>query len=493
MAPESEEKQPTPPLGNRDPESQLPTSGSDSRNGEKPHREEVRPSPRQRPSAPSVQLGDEDEASTDDDDDGLTAVGRLASTRSFSRTISALPPPPDGGLRAWSQAAAGWLVLFSTWGYINSFGAFQSYYTTTALPYQSASSISWIGGVQACLTTAVGAFTGRLLDAGLFIPTYIVGAVIQLAGIFAMSALEQPKYWQLMLTQGVLTGLGGGILFTPSLALVATWFDKHRGLAIGLATTGNSSGGIIYPLIVRQLIPRVGFAWTARTLGFVNLACLGTALAIMRSRLPPRRSGPLIDVTAFKEGVYVAYVFAMFFFSWSNYYTFYYIGSYGIQRLGLSYSASSILVIIVNGAGLPARVAIPIIADRIGPLNVITMMMICCPIVLFCWLAVNNIPGYYVFTIIFGFVSGAIQSLMPTTVASITKRLDTVGTRLGMCFGVLSIASLTGPSIGGAIQSAAGGKFTGSQAWVGASALTSAALLIACRTLRVGKQLKSKC
>lgn len=65
-----------------------------------------------------------------------------------------------------------------------------------------------------------GVFTGRLLDAGLFLPTFFVGAVLQVLGMFLMSISK--TYWQLMLTQGLLTGLGGGIFFTPSLALVTT-------------------------------------------------------------------------------------------------------------------------------------------------------------------------------------------------------------------------------------------------------------------------------
>lgn len=267
------------------------------------------------------QVGEEDD----------TALGRIASTartpaRTRSRSASNVPPPPDGGIHAWTQVVAGWLIIFATWGYLNSFGSFQSYYTI-ALPSQNPSSISWIGSIQAFLTTAVGAFTGRLLDAGFFLPTFAVGAVLQLAGTFAMSASNTPQYWHLMLTQGVMTGLGGGILFTPSLALVATWFGRRRGLAIGLATTGNSTGGIVYPVIVKQLIPRVGFAWTARALGFVNLACFGVALMLMRSRLPPRRAGAVLDLPAFKEGVYVAYVAGLFCFVWANYYTFYYVSA----------------------------------------------------------------------------------------------------------------------------------------------------------------------
>jgi MFS family permease len=150
----------------------------------------------------------------------------------------------------------GFLVLFSTWGYANSFGAFQAYYTET-LP-ESPSSISWIGGIQVFLSLTIGILSGRLLDAGFFIPTFFVGIVVQVLGIFLMSISTQ--YWQLFLTQGVLSGIGAGIYFTPAISLVNTYFDKRRGLAVGLATAGNSAGGIVYPLIVRELIPKLGFA-----------------------------------------------------------------------------------------------------------------------------------------------------------------------------------------------------------------------------------------
>lgn len=39
-------------------------------------------------------------------------------------------PPPDGGFPAWSQALLAHLAIFNTWGFINSFGIFQTYYTT---------------------------------------------------------------------------------------------------------------------------------------------------------------------------------------------------------------------------------------------------------------------------------------------------------------------------------------------------------------------------
>ena len=250
-----------------------------------------------------------------------SASNVLSKVASRITTTSKVEPPPDGGLRAWLQVAGGWLVIFITWGWVNSYGAFQSYYAQTL--DASASTISWIGAVQNFLTFVLGAFSGRLLDAGLFIPTLIVGGAMQLLGIFMMSL--STKYWQLMITQGIMTGIGGGIFFTPSMGLIGTYFSKKRALAIGITTTGNSAGGMIYPVLVQQLLPKIGFAWTARVLGFLNLGLLAVVLVLMRPRLPPRKSGPVIDLSAFKEPTYAFFVAGLFFVIWPIYYTFYYV------------------------------------------------------------------------------------------------------------------------------------------------------------------------
>jgi len=251
---------------------------------------------------------------------GGNILAQVAS-RMTTRSLPAPPPPPDGGLKAWTQVAMGWLVIFTTWGYVNSFGTWQTHYVTTlSLP---PSTVSWIGSVQVWLTFFTGAFSGRLLDAGLFLPTFIVGAVTQLVGMFLTSLAT--RYWHLMLTQGVLTGLGGGIFFCPSLALIPTYFSSRRGLAVGIATTGNAAGGLIYPVVTRQLLPKIGFAWTARVLAFINLGLLALVAAFIRPRLPPRKSGPVIDWSAFREPVYVSLVAGLFFVLWAVYYTFYYV------------------------------------------------------------------------------------------------------------------------------------------------------------------------
>jgi MFS family permease len=120
------------------------------------------------------------------------------------------------------------------------------------------------------------------------------------------------QYWQFILAQGVCVGLGNGCLFCPTIALVSTYFEKRRSLAIGVAASGSCTGGIVFPALVRQLLPRIGFGWTMRTIGFMQAGTMVIALVMLKSRLPPRRTGPMIDWMAFKELEYVFYAVGSF-------------------------------------------------------------------------------------------------------------------------------------------------------------------------------------
>ncbi len=71
---------------------------------------------------------------------------------------------PDGGLRAWLVAVGAATAFFCTLGFTNSFGVFQAYYEFHQMPNEPADNIAWIGGIQAFLIFAVGAFAGPLFD-----------------------------------------------------------------------------------------------------------------------------------------------------------------------------------------------------------------------------------------------------------------------------------------------------------------------------------------
>ncbi|KAK7729823.1 hypothetical protein SLS53_009191 [Cytospora paraplurivora] len=424
------------------------------------------------------------------DEDGIAATGgdfgndKGGYTGILGRTSTASSwnpgPPPDGGLRAWTAVAAAHLINLNTWGYINSFGVFQSYYTT-ALNLEP-STISWIGSVQVFLLFFVGTFTGRLTDAGYFRETFLIGSAFQMVGIFTTSV--STKYWQIFLAQGVCMGIGNGCLFCPVLATVSTYFDKKRNLAIGIAACGSGTGGLIFPAMARQLLPSVGFGWTIRAIGFVQLFGLALGNIGLKRRIPPRRSGALVEWAAFKEMEYSFYAAGSFMCFLGVYFGFYYLASFSRDIIGLTYTDSLNILLILNGSGVVARVVLNHLADRCGPINVFILTAVAAGILQLAWMGVDSPGGVYAWTVFYGIAGGGVQSLFPAALSSLTTDLRKAGTRMGMVFTINSFASLTGTPIDGAIISRCGGRYFGAQIFAGCALLVGGGLLIAAKLAR---------
>ncbi|KAI8627601.1 MFS general substrate transporter [Xylariaceae sp. FL1651] len=348
------------------------------------------------------------------------------------------------------------------------------------------SDISWIGSITVFLTFFIGTFTGRLVDAGFLRPVLFIGTAFLTLGLFTTSAATQ--YWQLLLAQGLTLGLGSGFLFCPAISTVSTYFSKKRSLAIGITASGSVTGGLIYPAMARQLLPSIGFPWTIRAMGFVMLGTMVFVLIFMRSRLPPRRTGSLVEWSAFRELEYTFYAIGMFFNFWGVYFAFYYLGAFSRSASvhpPLSYVDSLNLVLLLNGVGILGRLLPNHLADRLGPLNIMAPAALLCSITLFAWMAVDTPTKLYVWAAFYGIAAGGIQSLFPAGLSSLTTDLRKQGTRMGMVFTIVSFATLTGNPIAGALIAADGGRYNGAQGFTGGSMLIGASLIFSARLVRM--------
>ncbi|KAK8014754.1 major facilitator superfamily transporter [Apiospora arundinis] len=393
-------------------------------------------------------------------------------------------PPPDGGKAAWLACLCAHLVVMNTWGFINSFGVFQTYYTT--LLSRSPSEVSWIGSIQVFLTFFIGTFAGRLTDAGFFRPVLAVGTFLLILGIFTTSAAT--SYWQLLLSQGLCMGIGSGCLFTPAISVVSTYFDKKRSLAIGITASGSVTGGLIFPAMARQLLPAIGFGWTVRAIGFVQLGSCLFANFFMKPRLPPRMTGSLVEWSAFREMEYTFFAIGMFFNFWGVYFGFYYLSSFARSELEmhphLSYSDSLNLLLLTNGVGLIGRLGPNYFADRVGPLNLLIPTCLITGIALLSWIAVDAPRSALRLVRFLRHRGRGIQSLFPAGLSSLTTDLRKRGTRMGMVFTIVSFAVLTGNPIAGAIIAASGGEYWGAQTFTGCSLLLGMCLICCARLTR---------
>lgn len=68
----------------------------------------------------------------------------------------------------------------------------------------------------------------------------ILGNGLVIFGIFMLSLSR--TYAEVFLSQGICMGLGAGLLYVPSMALVGLSFKRRRALAQGIVTSGIAVG-----------------------------------------------------------------------------------------------------------------------------------------------------------------------------------------------------------------------------------------------------------
>jgi MFS family permease len=372
---------------------------------------------------------------------------------------------------------------------LNSFGVFQAYYTTVCLPTESASKISLIGSMQAFLLLFVGVLTGPLIDAGYMSHVLALGTFLSAFGLFMTSLCH--TYWQFILAQGIVVGIGSGCLFLPSVAVVPQWFEpKRRNLALGIVAVGSSLGGVVFPVTFHYLVPHVGFGWAVRVIAFLGLATNIPSLAVLRVRVVPPTRRAIVDLSMFKDRAYLIFCLSLFVSFLGLYAPIFYISPYATQIRTVPATVAFYLVPILMLGSAPGRVVPNLIADKIGSLNIYIPAAFISALLAFSWMAISSATGLVVFAILYGMSSGAIVSILPPTVVSIAPDMKNLGTRMGMAFAIASIGLPIGNPIAGAFVKR--GSYAGLQAFSGACLLVCTMLVVWVRFVKVGWKIRVK-
>lgn len=88
------------------------------------------------------------------------------------------------------------------------------------------------------------------------------------------------------MTQGILYGLGSGLVFAPNMSLIDEWFINRRSLAYGIYFACSSISAAVIPVVMRSLLARYSAKATLIGWGIFVAVVLSIALTGVRPRLP---------------------------------------------------------------------------------------------------------------------------------------------------------------------------------------------------------------
>ncbi|KAF9783217.1 MFS general substrate transporter [Thelephora terrestris] len=395
---------------------------------------------------------------------------------------------PDGGLAAWSVVFGSTCAIFATFGLVNAWGVFQSYYKRILIPETDTSTIAWIGSIQYALVFFPGLIAGRLFDLGYFKRTMFISSVI--LAVATVLTAECQEFWQLLLCQGLLTGFCCGMIFSPIPAVASQWFKTRRALAFGVMSTGSSLGGTIIPIAASNLIELIGFKWTMRVIALIELFMLTIANLTLRRRIEARKqTGPFFAWHDFKKPAFNVFAIGGI-LNFLGLFTLLTFIDLSATSIGISPKFSFYLVSITNaGSGL-GRVSSGLLADRFGALTVTGPLTLMCAIMTYIWPFVSTKGALIAIGIVYGFCSGAYVSLLPVPLMMMGDMHD-AGRRTGSFLTCIALGAVAGPPISGAIAQATDG-FKSVGYYAGSCILGAVGFMYLTKYLMTGS-LRGKC
>jgi len=323
-------------------------------------------------------------------------------------------------------------TVLVTIGFNQAYGVFQSYYTSPSQTMLSPSArdqpafVAFVGTLGYGLTWAGSIFVNPLMArmGTTGVRWICIAGVLLMSLGFALASIST-QIWQLLLTQGLLFGIGASMLYFPILASAPEYFSAHRGAAMGVILSGAGIGGLIMAPSIRALLTAIGPRWTLRFMAFLNLVIsLPIAVTAAPSRFVGRRKTHL-DWNLAKKPAFVLSAAAAFLTAGGNGVPMTFIADYSIT-VGYSASFGATLLALNNGINSISRIGMGWTGDRFGRQNtVILTVSLCALLIVTLWLSsvATSLAAqqalWIAFVASYGFASGGYNALFPTTIAEV--------------------------------------------------------------------------
>ncbi|KAK7079334.1 hypothetical protein SK128_021138 [Halocaridina rubra] len=176
----------------------------------------------------------------DDDEDDAASITSLPAE---------LPPPPDGGW-GWVIVAVSFLCNAIVDGVAYSFSPFLD---TLSEEFEAPKGkVAWIPSLLAGVYLSAGPIVSALSNKFGCRVVCVVGGIVASFAYFISIFANSVEF--LMIFQGVIGGLGFGLIYLPAVVCVGYYFESKRALATGIAVCGSGIGTMIFPPLVNHLI-----------------------------------------------------------------------------------------------------------------------------------------------------------------------------------------------------------------------------------------------
>lgn len=377
----------------------------------------------------------------------------------------------------WVVVAAGLIIGLIAFGIRYSFGVFfKSIETEFDLTRAATSGIFSAYMVLSGIFSILG---GWALDRyGPRTVTFVMGLF---TGLSLLLTSQASASWQLFISYSLLFSLGTGAIFTVVNSTVSRWFDKRRGFAVGIASSGGGAGVVVMAPFATYLISNFDWRTAFIVLGLIAWLVVASLSTLLRK--DPGDIGLLPDgvkpeaakiklqnnetstqltglslLEASKTGNFWFLGLIWLLLSLSVHLILTHTVPHAID-LGISPIDASVILSLIGAAAFAGRIVAGRVSDNIGrkaPAITCALLQVGALI----WLIwVQDLWMFYLFAVVFGFSWGGV-GIQVTVLVSDIFGMRSIGAIMGVIVVGWTIGGAIGPTVGGVVFDVSGNYST---------------------------------
>lgn len=180
-----------------------------------------------------------------------------------------------------------WIILFIAFFSIIIAGIVRSSSGVLIVPFENdfgweRSTISFAFAISLLLYGLSGPFMAALIEVIGLKKMMILAMTTLLVGVLLTLFMVKP--WQLVLIWGIIIGLGSGLFLTVLSPYIANkWFEKRRGLALGILTASTATGQLILLPLLVMIVETHSWKWAMGLILILSVIMLAVILLFMKN------------------------------------------------------------------------------------------------------------------------------------------------------------------------------------------------------------------
>jgi MFS family permease len=235
---------------------------------------------------------------------------------------------------------------------------------------------------------------------------------------------------QLIVTQGILFGIGGCVAYCPCTLYIDEWFVRRKGLAYGIVWSAAGAGGAVFPVVLQLLLSSLGFETATRICAAIFFGLSAPLTYFIKPRLPYAATvrSRRLNMRFVTSRLFGLHQLANVVQATGYFLPAIYLPTYARVTLGASAFLSAFTLLLLNVAVTAGLVVMGSLSDR---LHVTTCMVIsatgAAASVLLVWGFSVSLPVLYLFCILYGFFAGSWASIWPGIMREVSTRGESEG------------------------------------------------------------------